>query len=186
MPTSISTLHSLIKCPPVVSLAGGVEVGWGSQSETGYTNSHIVDGYLDPWWRLPSAASQSWARRLCWPGCLRGHHYPVLLARTFLLFFGRIPKSGFGHEADRQKCYGCKNTCKFGVSANRIQWTTPRTRIRRKSRTKKVKTLFCLPEQSRDYMGDESCILCRIEAPAPLGWGSSGLGAPLAMDLGRH
>jgi len=35
---------------------------------------------------------------------------PVLLARTCLLFFGRIPKYGFGHETDRQKCYGCKNT----------------------------------------------------------------------------
>jgi len=36
--------------------------------------------------------------------------FPALLARTFLLFFCRSPKHGFGHETDRQKCYGCKNT----------------------------------------------------------------------------
>jgi len=65
-------------------------------------------------------------------------YHPVLLARTFLLFFGRIPKSGFGHETDRQKCYGCKNTGEFGVSAIRIQWTTPRTKIRPKSLKQKL------------------------------------------------
>jgi len=41
----------------------------------------------------------------------------------------RIPKYGFVHETDRQKCYGRKNTGKFGVSAIRIQWTTSRTAL---------------------------------------------------------
>jgi len=68
---------------------------------------------------------------------LRNIIYPVSLARTFLLFFGRPPKSGFGHEADCQTCYGRKNTGKFGVSAIRIQWTTSRTKLRPKS-SKKV------------------------------------------------
>ena len=53
------------------------------------------------------------------------------------------------HETDRHKCYGCKNTGNFGVSANRIQWPTSRTRIRPKSKKNKVKTLFGLPEQDR-------------------------------------
>jgi len=69
-------------------------------------------------------------------GVSRVTNIPVLLARTFLLF-GRIPKYGFGHETDRLKCYGRKNTGKFGVSAIRIQWTTSRTEIRPQSRKKK-------------------------------------------------
>jgi len=78
---------------------------------------------------------------------MRKINYPVLLARTFLLFFGRIPKYGFGHETDRQKCYGPKNTGKFGVSAIRIQWTTPRTKIRPKSRKKNLN--FIWPTRAR-------------------------------------
>jgi len=81
-------------------------------------------------------------------GLFCNFEYPfctVLLAHTFLLFFGRIPKYGFGHEADRQKCYGRKNTGKFGVSANRIQWTMSRTKIRPKS-SKKFKLYFAYPK----------------------------------------
>ena len=78
--------------------------------------------------------------------------YPVLLARTFLHFFSRIPKYGFGHETDLQKCYGHKNTGKFGISAIRIQWTTSRTKIRPKSR----KNLnFILPTRARPGGGKQ-------------------------------
>jgi len=69
---------------------------------------------------------------------------PVLFARTFLFFGGRIPKYGFGHEADGQKCFGRENTGEFGVSAIRIQCTTPRTRIRPKFK-KKIKLNFAYP-----------------------------------------
>jgi len=55
-----------------------------------------------------------------------------------MFFPTRIPKYGFGHKTDRQKCYGLKNKGSFGVSAIRLQWTTSRTRIRQKSREQKV------------------------------------------------
>jgi len=71
---------------------------------------------------------------------------PGLACTYFFTFcFGRTPKSGFWHETDRQKCYGRKNTGKFGVSANRIQWTTSRTKIRPKSSKKKLKLYFAYP-----------------------------------------
>jgi len=70
---------------------------------------------------------------------------PVLLARTFLLFFQPDAKIWIRHETDRQKCYGRKNTGRFGVSAIRIQWTTSRTRIRPKSKKKKLKFYFAYP-----------------------------------------
>ena len=66
-------------------------------------------------------------------------------AYFFTFLFGRIPRYGFGHETDHQKCYGRKNTGNFGVSAIRIQWTT-------QNPGKKVKTLLGLPEQSWDVL----------------------------------
>jgi len=82
------------------------------------------------------------------PNLQKQNWSPVLLARPFLLFFLPNSKIWIRHETDRQKCYGRKNSGKFGVSAIRVQWTTSRTKIRPKS-MKNVKTLFYLPEQSR-------------------------------------
>jgi len=73
---------------------------------------------------------------------------PGLACTYFFTFFGRIPKYGFGHETDSQKCYGRKNTGKFGVSAIRNQWTTSRTRIRPKSMKKKLKLYFAYPSKT--------------------------------------
>jgi len=63
------------------------------------------------------------------------------------VLFDRVPKYAFGHETDRQGRYGPQNSCKFDVSATRIQWKTSRTRIWSEIR-KQMKTLFCLPEHS--------------------------------------
>jgi len=38
------------------------------------------------------------------------------LACIFVLFFGEVPKYGFGHEADRQGHYRRKNITKFDVA----------------------------------------------------------------------
>ena len=71
---------------------------------------------------------------------------PGLACTHFFTFFCR-PDSQIWirHETDLQQCYGRKNTGKFGVSANRIQWKTPRTKIRPKSQNKQFELYFAYP-----------------------------------------
>jgi len=79
--------------------------------------------------------------------CTRPHTRSCLHVLSYF-FFGRIPKFGFGHEIDRNKRYGRKNTGQFGVLANRIQWTMSRTKIRPKSWKKKFKLDLAYPSKT--------------------------------------
>ena len=54
---------------------------------------------------------------------------PSIARAYFQLFFNRVPKYAFGHETGRQGRYKRKNTSKIDISATRIQWKMPRTRI---------------------------------------------------------
>ena len=62
--------------------------------------------------------------------------HPGLACTYFLLFVRPDSKIWIRHESDRRKCYGRKNTGKFGVLAIRFRWTTSRSRIRQKSKEK--------------------------------------------------
>jgi len=82
---------------------------------------------------------------------------PGLACTYFSCFFLPDSKIWVRHEIDRQKCYGSRNTGEFGNSANRIQWTMSRTRIRPKSRKSEN---FILP--TRAILGPVVSIILEI------------------------
>jgi len=57
-------------------------------------------------------------------------YYSRSCLHFFFIFPVRVSKYEFGCENHRQGRYRRNNTCKFGVSANRIQWKTSRTSTR--------------------------------------------------------
>jgi len=136
-------LPSPYSCSQQGCSGGYRRLGWSYLLRISYHPHHIRFSALF------SSEDLLFDTRILWYFCLAHgillNLLPGLACTYFFTFFGRIPKYGFGHETDRQKSYGRKNTGEFGVSAIRIQWTTSRTKILPKSRNEEVNFFFAYP-----------------------------------------